>query len=100
MKNYIFLLLKATFFVLLIFMVVSFISCSREPNNGRSTPKRKIEAIARYKPGDVVYLKPDSIKAVIVRKNKCGCDVTEYLVDYYDKAQDHHTITVQETSIY
>ena len=92
--------MKKISFVILLFTVVSFMSCSRSPNPSHPVPKRKIEAIARYKPGDVVYLKPDSIKAVIVRKNKCGCDVTEYLVDYYDKTQDHHTITVQETSIY
>jgi hypothetical protein len=92
--------------IFLILMVVSFISCRQEPTTGpgygrgQSLRRTKTETFEKYHKGDVVYLKPDSIKAVILRREKCGCNEVNYLVNYFDSRQDIHQISVQETSIY
>ena len=55
--------------IIFVFLLTS-CSCTTRENTGR---KENTGIQPRFKVGDVVYLKPDSIKAVIEEVNKCGC---------------------------
>jgi uncharacterized protein YodC (DUF2158 family) len=53
---------------------------------------------SRFKIGDVVYLKPDSIKAVIEDVSKCGCFGNTsrsyvYRLYYFNRNGEKHTET-------
>ena len=51
---------------------------------------------SKYKEGDIVYLKPDSTKAVMVIIRSSG----RYQIDYMDSLKVRHTIIVLEHEIY
>ncbi len=51
---------------------------------------------SKYKEGDIVYLKPDSTKAVIVIIRSSG----RYQIDYMDSLKVRHAIIVLEHEIY
>ena len=71
-------------------------SCKKTPNNRYE--QYKIEAPAKYKKGDIVYLKPDSLKVVIF--NQCPCSKTEYDVYWFDKNQEKRTMKVDDALIF
>ena len=58
-------------------------------------PKKPIEP--KYKQGDVVWLKPDSTRAVVVQWYS---GQEQYEVHYYDRQHEARTIFVPEYGIY
>jgi len=51
-----------------------------------------------YKVGDIVYLKPDTIQAVITRNE--SCNGTTLTVSYRDATGENHYATVREEEIF
>ena len=77
--------------IIFVFLLTS-CSCTTRENTGR---KENTGIQPRFKVGDVVYLKPDSIKAVIEEVNKCGClgkrpVEYEYRLYYYSRNGEKH----------
>lgn len=70
-------------------IILTFISFITACENSRETQPNK------FKDGEIVYLKPDSTKAVIWASENHG-----YLVDYNDSLKVRHSIRVHETEIY
>ena len=52
----------------------------------------------KYKEGDVVYLKPDSLKVTIIRRYQF--DVNGYEVRFFERGGDDETTTVKEYEIF
>ena len=84
-------------FVILLF---SLGSCEMRGNKNYHHSKQRTEPTEKYPIGMIIYLKPDSTKAVIVAKSNCGCYTNKYRVNYADKNGVYQETTVLETSIY
>ena len=74
--------------LLVVLVAVLLYSCG-EVNRKQTPPK--------YKQGDVVYLKPDSTKAVI---SYVWVDNNSYSVDYYDAEHEPQSMHVPEYGVY
>lgn len=55
------------------------------------------EPTLKYKKGQIVYLKPDSTKAVV---EHAAPNLQYYFVEYTDDFGKRHTIRAQPTSVY
>jgi hypothetical protein len=75
-------------------------SCKKSNNNRyeRDRYNRKVEVAPKYQKGDIVYLKPDSLKVVIF--DQCPCSKTEYDVYWFDKNSEKHTMKVDDALIF
>jgi len=68
------------FIIILFFALIT--SCV---SNHDTNYQKKSEIPLRYKVGDIVYLKPDSVRAVIEDLNKCTCGAYSYKLYYFNK---------------
>jgi len=75
--------------ILLILLVATVISCQQQP--------KAPLPILTYAVGDIVYLKPDSVKGYIFSVNK---DYQYYKVSYFDKLGKEDVTYIQELQIY
>lgn len=90
--------------VICVIMLFVFSEC-KQPNHksdayyvGTSIRKsEKIEEIKRFKKGDIVYLKPDSIKVVIENVSNCNCG---YDVYWFDKQNHKQWMNVDDILIF
>lgn len=85
---------------LMLFAAISLNSCKKAHGvEDRSKAKHKTEVISmKYKKGDVIYLKPDSLKVVV--NGYCPCSKNKYDVYYFD-AEDHKIdLTVEVEMIF
>lgn len=74
--------------ILLILLVATVISCQQS----KPAPKPLTYAV-----GDIIYLKPDSVKGYIYSVNK---DFQYYKVSYFDKLGKEDVTYIQELQIY
>ena len=81
---------KLLTFVLFVFMITS---CAQD-HNGHKRP----DPPDKYKKGDIVYLKPDSLEVVIV--DKCPCEKRKYTILYRDKDLHEVKREVEEELIF
>jgi hypothetical protein len=88
--------MKKLIYVFVILML-SIASCKPDPNYHYGN--RKAKPVEKYPAGAVVYLKPDSTKAVIIEKS-CDCTTVMYKINYTDKNGVYQEAQVVETSIY
>ena len=93
LKNGLFLIL----YYGIIILSISIGSCK---NSNDDFNHKKVKIPDRYKKGQIVYLKPDSVKVVVVSRSTCGCDNRAYSVYYFNKEQDKVNLTVDEELIY
>lgn len=75
--------------VLLILLVATLVSCNTQPE----TPTQPLT----YAVGDIVYLKPDSVKGYIFGINQ---DFKCYKISYFDKQGEEEVTYMQELQIY
>jgi hypothetical protein len=73
------------------------VSCRQHPS-GHYNSSRKQELPDKYKKGDIVYLKPDSLEVVIIAK--CPCEKRKYTVSYNDKDRHEVKREVEEELIF
>ena len=73
------------------------ISCKHQTSTRYNRVYKK-EQINKFKRGDVVYLKPDSIKVVI--KSICTCSNKSYNVYYFDNNKHKVNMIIDEDLIY
>jgi hypothetical protein len=71
---------------------------SCQPHSNNISRYDKYKTVAKYKKGDIVYLKPDSIKVVV--SGQCSCSKIEYNVYYFDKNKHKVILSVDEELIY
>jgi hypothetical protein len=89
--------------ILLIWCFIGFplamASCEKRPkyNQGQSIRANNVD---RFNKGDIIYLKPDSTKAVVLRKQKCGCKIDNYIVYYFNKNGDRVELEITEELIF
>lgn len=77
-----------------VILALSLGSCEMKDKNYHHN-FQKTKPLEKYPIGMIIYLKPDSTKAVIVAKSNCG-----YRVNYTDKNGVYQETEVIETSIY
>ena len=73
------------------------ISCSHQPDRHKKSVRTQ-ELPPRFKKGDVVYLKPDSLKVVI--RGMCPCEKHKYTILYHDKDLHEVIKDVEEELIF
>jgi len=86
---------KLLTFLLVALMIVS---CRQHPRGGVNTSHYKQELPPKFKKGDVVYLKPDSLKVVI--RGMCPCEKHKYTILYHDKDLHEVIKDVEEELIF
>lgn len=83
--------------VLMFFATIPLNSCKKAHGAEYKTPKsHKSEITMKYKKGDVIFLKPDSLKVVV--EGYCPCSKNKYDVYYFDK-EDHRVDMTVETEM-
>ena len=81
----------------LVLFMTMIISC-RQHTSGHYDSSRKQELPDKYKKGDIVYLKPDSLEVVII--GKCPCEKRKYTILYRDKDLHEVKREVEEELIF
>lgn len=81
------------------FPLVTMVSCEKNPKYGHSQSIRA-NNVDRFNKGDIIYLKPDSTKAVVLDKQKCGCKIDNYIVYYFNKNGDRVELKITEELIF
>jgi len=76
---------------LIILMFITLISC--KPQEIRIEPNKAL----KYNVGDVIYIKPDSVKGYIFKKGSFG---EYYKVSYFDKLGKEQIIIINDLQIY
>ena len=66
-------------------------SCVSNHSTEYEKPRKTEVVTLRFKIGDIVYLKPDSVRAVIENVNHCGCGKHSYQLYYFNKNGDKIT---------
>ena len=66
-------------------------SCTDSDSGHQKSRKSEVVFTLRYKVGDIVYLKPDSVRGVIEELNHCGCGKHTYQLYYLNKYGDKIT---------
>ena len=93
--------MKKYFGILVLLMIIIFtvimISCRQQPDRHRKSTSAQ-ELPPRFKKGDVVYLKPDSLKVVI--RGMCPCEKRKYTILYHDKDLHEVIKDVEEELIF
>lgn len=79
---------------LILILAVFLTACCGEPSGSKSTTNFK------YQSGDVVYLKPDSLKVTITQRYDFGDNNIKYDVVYYNKIGEQVENYVYEYEIY
>jgi len=80
-----------------VFLALMVISCSHQPDRHKKSVRTQ-ELPDKYKKGDIVYLKPDSLEVVIV--DKCPCEKRKYTILYRDKDLHEVKREVEEELIF
>lgn len=79
---------------LILILAVFLTACCGEPSGNNHTTNFK------YQSGDVVYLKPDSLKVTITKRYDFGDNNIKYDVVYYNKIGEQVENYVYEYEIY
>jgi hypothetical protein len=82
-----------------ILIAFSLVSCTQWDKEEKDYAK-KYDAQFKYKEGDVIYLKPDSVMGVITDKTAWSKDRIEYRVRYSTKTGKVEYLDIHEPSIF
>jgi hypothetical protein len=89
--------------IITLLLLVALISCKPSVNTyNQRSGSHKETPVAKFKAGQTVYLKPDSIKSTVVEVHDCGCRTNRfaYEVRYFNNYGDAKELYVEEYLIY
>jgi hypothetical protein len=84
--------------IIIMFFLVIAVAKSGVSSYEKSQRHQKIEYVPKFKEGDIVYLKPDSLKVVI--EGFCPCSKNKYDVYYFDTNKQKIKFTTTDKMIF